>query len=212
MRKSEMVIFIIVLASFAVSFWAYPNMPGVIITHWDLYGQPNGYMNQFWGSFLPPLISLFLFILFFVLQRILPLKENIEKFRKEFDYFMIFLFLFLFYLNNLSIMWNFGLNFSLVRFIVPAFALMWYVCGEVLEKSKRNWFFGIRTPWTLNSDSVWDKTHKLGGILFKASGIISLLGMIFVNWAFFLVIASISVSGIIVVVHSYFIYKQEKNN
>jgi uncharacterized membrane protein len=210
MKKTQILIFLIILCSFATSLLAYPQMPENIASHWNLYGQPDGYMPKSAGTFLLPLVSLFLFVLFLILQKIFPLKENIEKFRKEFDYFMIILFLFFFYLNNLSIMWNLGLSFSFIRFIVPAFALLWYFCGEVLEKSKRNWFFGIRTPWTLSSDAVWDKTHKLGGMLFKISGIISLLGMIFINWAFVLVIASISVSGIVTVVHSYFLYKEQK--
>ncbi|MCD6528067.1 SdpI family protein [bacterium] len=102
-----------------------------------------------------------------IIPKIDPLKKNLEKFRNYFERFFILLFLFLFYLYLLTIFWNLGLRFYIGQAMIPALAILFYYCGVLLEKAKRNWFIGIRTPWTLSSDEVWDKTHQLGGRLFN---------------------------------------------
>jgi uncharacterized membrane protein len=94
--------------------------------------------------------------------------------------------------------------------MVPAFAILFYYAGILIEKSKRNYFIGIRTPWTLTSDEVWDKTHRLGGKSFKAAGIASLAGLLFPKIAFYLVIGLVLTAAIISVVYSYLIWRQAK--
>jgi len=97
------------------------------------------------------------------------------------------------------------------RFIAPAFAAIFFYAGVLISKTKRNWFIGIRTPWTLSSDSVWNKTHKLGGALFKICGLFALLGVIFYKAAIFLILVPVLLSTIIVIVYSYKLFRIEKN-
>ena len=93
--------------------------------------------------------------------------------------------------------------------MVPAFSALFYLAGVMLSKAKRNWFIGIRTPWTLSSDRVWDKTHRLGAKLFKASAIIGLFGIVFINYAFVLMIAPVLASAVISIVYSYMEYNRK---
>ena len=67
----------------------------------------------------------------------------------------------------------------MTKFIIPAFAVLLFYIGILIKHAKRNWFIGIRTPWTLSSDKVWDKTHALGGKLFQVSAVITLGGIFF---------------------------------
>ncbi len=78
-----------------------------------------------------------------------------------------------------------------------------------MEKAKRNWFIGIRTPWTLNSDAVWDKTHRIGGRLFKAAGIVALLGVFFPNHAILLILVPAILVASFTIIYSYFEYQRE---
>ncbi|MEM1558578.1 MAG: SdpI family protein [Candidatus Bathyarchaeia archaeon] len=55
--------------------------------------------------------------------------------------------------------------------------LLLFYTGILCENAKKNWFIGIRTHWTLSSDRVWETTHKLGGKLFKTTGVIGILGV-----------------------------------
>ena len=86
---------------------------------------------------------------------------------------------------------------------------MTYSIGILLEKAKRNWFIGIRTPWTLSSDKVWDKTHKLGSKLYKYAAVFPLLGIVFQNYAFYLTIFSLVGVSLYLVVYSYLEFKKE---
>jgi len=118
--------------------------------------------------------------------------------------------LFLFYLYLLTILWNFGNKFSMNQVLSPAFGILFFYCGILIEKVKRNWFIGIKTPWTLSNEKVWDKTHQLGGKLFKIVGIIAFLGIIFPNYTFFLILFPVIAVSIYTVVYSYFEYQKEK--
>jgi len=210
MKRNELIIFIIILLFFAVGIYLYPQMPAKMASHWDIQNQVNGYISKFWGLFLMPLVSVGMFLLLVLIPKIDPLKDNIEKFRKYFDNFIVLLIIFLFYIHLLTIFWNFGLKFNMGQLMMPAMAILFYCCGILIEKTKRNWFIGIRTPWTLSSDKVWDKTHQLGGKLFKIVGIITFLGIILPNYAFFLIFFPVIIASIYIIIYSYFEYRKEK--
>ena len=177
-------------------------------SHWNLKGEVNGYLPKFWGLFLMPILSVLLLGLFLVIPNLDPKKENIKKFKKYYDGFIFVIILFLFYLYLLTIFWNLNYRFDFIKFIIPPFALLFFYLGILIENAKRNWFIGIRTPWTIESEKVWDKTHKLGGILFKICGLISLTGLLIPQIAFFMVIIPIMLSTIITIIYSYIEYKK----
>ncbi len=198
-----------IVLSCAVGIYFFPQMPDKMASHWNFRGQVDDYMPKFWGLFLMPIISLAMFLMFLAIPRIDPLKANIDKFRKYFDIFIVLIILFLFYIYLLSIVWNLGFEFNMTRFLAPAFGLLFYYAGILVENAKRNWFIGIKTPWTLSSDKVWDKTHQLGGKLFKISGSIAFLGIIFPSYAVFLVIVPALLFTAYTVLYSYLEYRKE---
>ncbi len=212
MRKSEAIILIIIFLSFAFGINIYHCMPDMMASHWNFQGQVDGYMPKFWGLFLMPIITMALLLLFIFIPRIDPLKENIKKFRKYFDGFIVLLVLFMFCLYVLTILWNLGLRFSMNRLLSAALGILFFYSGVLVENARRNWFIGIRTPWTLSSESVWDKTHRLGGKLFKASGIIAFLGIFFPDYLFWLVFIPLIVASVYLTFYSYFEYRKEKGN
>jgi uncharacterized membrane protein len=209
MKTASIIALLIIILTFAIGIYFYPLMPDKLASHWSAQGQVNSYMPKFWGLFLMPLISVVLLALFLLIPKTDPLKENIAKFRKYFDGFIILLFLFLFYIYLLSIFWNLNLKYNMIQALMPAFAVLFYYMGILISNAKRNWFIGIRTPWTLSSEAVWDKTHQLGGKMFKASAIIALLGMFFQQAAIFFVLIPIIFTAIYTIVFSYFQYQKE---
>jgi uncharacterized membrane protein len=149
-----------------------------------------------------------LLLLFAAIPRVDPLRQNIEKFRSQYDFFILGLTAFMFYVFALTIIWNLGLKFSMSTALVPAFALLVFFLGIFLGNVKRNWFVGIRTPWTLADDRVWDKTHKLGSKLFKVGGIVTLFGAFFPIAAFYFIFFPIVVVSLFLVFYSYLEYKK----
>jgi uncharacterized membrane protein len=116
---------------------------------------------------------------------------------------------FLFYIYLLSIAWNLEYRFNMTRMILPAIGILFFYIGILVENAKRNWFIGIRTPWTLSSDKVWAKTHKLGGKLFKIAGVIAFLGILLQKYSIWLLLVPALIAGLYPVVYSYFEYQKE---
>ena len=168
MKKSRIAVIIIIILSFLVAVSFYPKAPDKIASHWNAQGEADSYMSKFWGLFFMPFVILGLFLLFIAIPKIDPLRANYEKFRKYYDGLVLTVILFMFYIYMLSVVWNTGRQFNMTLCMVPAIGLLFYYLGIIVENAKRNWFVGIRTPWTLSSDIVWEKTHKIGGKLFKA--------------------------------------------
>jgi len=208
LRKSEIISLLIIMISFIIGIYFYSLLPDKVASHWNARGEVDGYMSKFGGLFLMPIISLVLLLLFIIIPKIDPLKHNIEKFRKYFDGFIVLMMLFLFYLYILTILWNIGVRFNFVHLLVPIFSIFFYYCGILIQKAQRNWFIGIRTPWTLSNEQVWNKTHKIGGILFKIAGIISLIGILLPEYALFFVICPVIIASLFPVIYSYFAYQK----
>lgn len=209
MRKSEIIVIGIILLSFVVGIYFYPQMPEKIAFHWNSQGQVDGYMSKFYGLFLMPFISVGLFLLFVLIPKIDPLKANIDKFRKYYGGFIVLLIVFLFYFYLLTIFWNIGMRFNMIQVLAPAFGILFYYCGILIENAKRNWFIGIRTPWTLSSEKVWEKTHKIGGKLFKIAGVIALFGVFFQRYALFFILVPVILVATYTIVYSYFEFQTE---
>ena len=209
MRKSTIIVLGVILLSFIIGTYIYHQMPDKIASHWNAQGQVDGYMSKFWGVFLMPFISLGLFLLFVIIPKIDPLKQNIQKFRKYYDLFIILFITFLFYLYLLTVFWNLNFRFNMIQMLLPAFGILFYYIGILTENTKRNWFIGIRTPWTLSNDKVWYKTHKLGGKLFKITGIIAFLGILYQKYALLFVLVPAIIVTFYVFVYSYFEYQKQ---
>jgi len=207
-RKSEIITGLIVVTIFVLALNIFPQLPDKIATHWNPQGQVDSYMAKTWGVFFLPTISVILWLLFLIIPRIDPKKENIQKFRKYFDGFIILLFLFLLFIYLLTIFWNLGYHFNMIRFMAPAVGILFYYVGILVSNAQPNWSIGIRTPWTLSDKVVWQKTHHLGGILFRICSILSFIGILWTKIAFFLVIGPVIASAIICVIYSYWLYKK----
>jgi len=210
MKKSMFLIIGMVILSFAIGLFFYPKMPIEMASHWDATGNVNGYMGRAWGIYLMPVLTAALTLLLLALPYVDPLKKNVDKFRKYYEGFVIMFVAFMLYLYLLTIIWNLGYRFSMIQMLVPSFAVLFYYCGIMMQHTKRNWFIGIKTPWTLSSDVVWDKTHKLGAILFKITGLICLIGFILPSYTIWLVIVPVLTVAIVLFVYSYVVYRKMK--
>lgn len=199
----------LVILLFAVSAFFYPQLPDKLASHWNAAGQADGYSSKFWGLFLLPIIALAFSIMLLFIPRLDPLKANVEKFKSYYYGFIIVFLLFFLYLHVLTIVFNMGYTLNMTLFLIPAFAAMFYFMGVMVSKAKRNYFIGIRTPWTLASDTVWDKTHALGGKLFKIAALISLIGLLFGQYAIWFMMAPVMLASIVTIVYSYVVFRKE---
>lgn len=196
---------LLIVLSYLITILIYPNLPQTISIHWDTNSQVNGTADKL-SIFLLPLIMTILFVILIHLPKLDPLSKSSGSLPYGYDVFIMALIIFLLYIHILSIIWNVGYRFNFTQFLSPAFALLFFSLSILFEKIERNWFIGIRTPWTLTSDIVWKKTHSLASALFKMISIISLIGLLIPN--FLLIIVPPLVVGFICIIYSYWIYKK----
>jgi uncharacterized membrane protein len=189
MRPATFAMLVLLLLIFVLGVAVYPRLPAQVVSHWNAAGEVNGTMPRFWGVFLLPIISAAVLGLLLLVPRLDPLRENIAKFRSYYDGFLIVFLLFLLYLEGLILAWNLGITFSFIVWLVPAFAVLFYAAGVLTGHARRNWSIGIRTPWTISDEKVWERTHRLGGKLFKAAAILTLPGMLLPDYAILFVLS-----------------------
>lgn len=209
MRKSEIIIFSMILLSLIISIYFYPRMPEQMASHWNARGQVDGYLPKLKGLFLIPFILIGLGLLFVAIPRIDPLKANIEKFRRYYDGFIILFFIFMLSIHFQVILWNIGIKISPNVILPIGLGVLFFYTGILFENAERNWFIGIRTPWTLSNEKVWSKTHKIGGKLFKIAGVIAFLGVLFQKYALFFIIVPVILIAVYTIIYSYFEYQKE---
>jgi uncharacterized membrane protein len=210
-RNTIIVASILIIFATLVGIALWDRLPEQMASHWDANDQVNGYMSRFWSVFLMPLITTGLFLLFLAIPNIDPLKANIAQFRETFNLFIVLFVGFMLYIYFLTLLWNLGYTgFNMSEAMLPALGLLFFFLGYLMRKSKRNFFIGIRTPWTLSSDRVWDETHRVGSVLFMISGVLAFLGSFFGGMtAFWFIFVPMMVSVLVTLVYSYILYQRE---
>jgi len=210
MKKIWLIVGIIWTVSIIMSIAFYSQLPEKVDSHWNAQGEVNGQISKFWGAFLSPVLILGIFLLFYIIPKIDPLKDNIKKFQNVYHGLILVIIIFLFLIHLQTLLWNSGVKINPANTTPAIVGLIFLYLGFTLKKLKRNWFIGIRTPWTISSDMVWKKTHELGSKLFLIVGIITLTGLLFPTYSFWLLLVPVFASVLILFVYSYLEYRKEK--
>ena len=206
MRKAIIASALILALQFLLAFYLYPQMPEQMAIHWGLSGDANGYGSRLFGLFFIPSISLLVFPFMLALPRLDP-SGGIERFRGGYEWFIFGFLFYMTYVYMLSLAWNLGWRFSFTRLLAPAVGLLFMGIGRLLRDARQNWFLGIRTPWTLSSEEIWDKTHDVGGKLFIVSGALASLGALTEGWfSLVLMVGPGIFTGIYLFIYSYIEY------
>jgi uncharacterized membrane protein len=209
-KTTIILVTIIIALATLTSLLLWNQLPDPMASHWGVDDQVNGYISKFWGAFIMPVMSIGMFLLFLVLPSIDPLKANVAKFRGIFNTFIVLMMVFMTYMHGLTLAWNLGYTgFRMSVAMLPGIGLLFIFIGFLIEKSKRNFFIGIRTPWTLSSDTVWDETHRVGGLLFKISGVLALIGAFFPDYAFWFLFLPMIGASLFSVIYSYILFRRE---
>jgi uncharacterized membrane protein len=187
----------------------YDQLPEQIAVHWDINGNPDRVVprDQAWENFwLMPAVMVGFILLTLVLPWLSPRQFEVERFRSTYGYVMALAVVLFGYIQLLLLWGSLHPEAPTSRLLVAGILVFFAFLGNVLGRVRRNFWVGIRTPWTLASENVWNRTHRLGGWLFVAYGIAGSLAVLLgvpLLWVFvpFIVVA------LVPVLYSLVIYK-----
>ena len=211
LKKTNIILLGIVLLTISVTAGLYSRLPEKMASRWNAKGEVDGYMSKLTAVWLMPMIMIVVIAVFKLLPKIDPKKENYKKFAPYYDGFIIVFCVFLLSIQFFMLLWNLGVKLGINAFTAVAVGLLFFYIGILCQHAKRNWFIGIRTPWTLSSDTVWDKTHKIGGKLFKAAGLVTIGGAFFSDYVLFFIIVPVLGVAAFTLIYSYIEFQREKN-
>ena len=187
----------------------YPSLPEQVPTHWGLRGEPDDWMPKWPGAFLPPLLGAGVWVLLLVLRRIDPRRAHYESFRSTFWLLLNVLLSFFALLHVVSLGTALGWPLDAGRAILLAVGLLFIALGSYLPRVRSNWWIGIRTPWTLESERVWRETHRLAGRTFTAGGLLTMgAALLPPELRPVVALAGLLVAGFVPAVYSYLAYRR----
>lgn len=197
----------VIAITWLVAFIYEPKLPEQVPSHWNIHGEVDGYMSKPWGVYLMPMISLFSSILLMLLPKIAPKGFKLDQAKKVYE--IIVLVMALFYLGIMVLSFEAGLNraIDMNQWVLVGMGALFIIIGNYLSKVPRNFFLGIRTPWTLASDKVWYKTHRMGSWVFVIAGVFAVVGGL-LKWPFSWMIIAVIAAALLPVIYSLVIYKQ----
>jgi len=173
--KSEIISLSAIAAAIAVSIASYGSLPERVISHWNFAGQADGWSSRNFHVFFFPLLLVALYLMFLLLPLVDPKKERYAEFSKVYSIMRSLFMLVFFSVYLTATLANLGYGVNVGRIVPFIIGVMMIVIGNYMGKIKNNWFVGIKTPWTLSSETVWQKTHRLGGLMFVLFGLIMMV-------------------------------------
>ncbi len=201
-----------IAGAFLLSAAVYSRLPSPMATHWGINGQPNGYSSRVVGAFLMPALALVLWAFLRGLPIIDPRRANYARFQGTYDLVVNAVITLLAAIHvvvlGTALHWPVPRIDRMAPLGVGALMLL---LGNVLPRARPNWWFGIRTPWTLSSDTVWTRTHRVGGYFMTAAGAIAICSVFLPPAAGFVVfMVAVLGASLASVVYSYVVWKEEQ--
>lgn len=200
----------LILAALVISLALFSSLPAEMISHWNASGQPDGSTSRTSAVFLVPGMMVMMNLILMGIPLIDPLKHNIDTFRSSYNILIVVINVYMLYIHLVTLLWNLGLRVDMNLLLAPAMGVLFYAAARLMEKAKRNWFIGVRTPWTLSSDTVWEKTHRRAALIFKGMAALMLLMLVLPGWFLLILIVPIFAAMIYLVIYSYVLFRQEK--
>ena len=201
---------LVVAFLFALAAWAWGLAPDRVPVHWNLHGQVDRMGGKAEGLLIGPCVALGIYLLMLFIPRLDPGRANYAHFLGSWHGLRLMLLAVVAVIQVAVVTALLGHRVDMSRLMPLLLGVMWVVLGSFLGKLRPNWFFGVRTPWTLSSKDSWVKTHRVAGFGFVGVGLVwilsSFLGRAWVFVGCFILLFAMILG---VVVYSYLVWKRD---
>lgn len=207
--KNEIPLIAIVSLPFIYLAYIWNELPEKVPMHWNIKGEIDRFGEKSELLLIPILLPLLVYIIFLIVPKTDP-KNKISKMGNKYQHIKILLTTFMSILALFIIYTAKNQSFANPNYIVLLVGILYIILGNYFKTIKANYFIGIRTPWTLENETVWKETHKLGGKMWFVGGIIVVISSLILekqlNFTIFMIITGIIT--IIPIAYSYFKFKK----
>lgn len=213
-RSTTRFVTLVIGIQILIALITYPFLPEMVPSHWNIAGQVDSYIPKLLNAILLPGITIAMYLLLRRLTAAGPTLDPDSQRRSVEFTDRILPALALLFLAIQSIVIATALHFSVnVPFIISLLvSLLFIYIGNFMGKLRRNFWSGIRTPWTLANDIVWERTHRLGSWLFVAAGLVGVVTSFIVPLRIWGVVGSLLLVILILYIYSYIIYRRLETN
>ena len=209
--KTELIPLFLVFVSILSSLYFYKNFPDLVPIHWNMAGEADSWGSPFKSAFMFPVLNIGIYLLFLIIPYMDPKKERYEQFASTYHIFKTAIILFLSLIYFTASFSALGYDINITRVVTTFVGALFVVIGNYMSKIKQNWFLGIRTPWTLSSEEVWNKTHRLGGKMFLLSGLLMMSISYFdIKYRIAIVVTILLLSVLVSPLYSFYLYNKEE--
>lgn len=208
-KKTDIIAVLVVVASLVHLIIVYPSLPAQVVTNWGFNGNVDySSKSMLWLLWA---INAGMIPLFFVIPKIDPKGKSYAKVDGFYTYFRLAMVVFLAVMMEITILSaNDPYRFNVGKISVLGLSLLFIFIGNYLPKCKQSFTMGIKTMWTLSDERVWNKTHRLGGVLFVISGVVTLAAGLFLSEKLMFAVTMVVTLGtcIVTIVYSYLLYRK----
>jgi len=175
---------LIIMGMFVTAYYVYPAMPEKFPTHWNFDGHIDGYASKVFRVYLFPVLTLAIAFLMPLVCYMDPRKERFKPFAKPWEVIQFIFVLFLAYMFFVMLYIVAHPGVSMNPFMMMGLGILFVLLGNYMGKIRQNYTVGIRVPWTIDNEEVWNRTHRFGGWCFVVAGLIVMMNAYFnfISW------------------------------
>lgn len=207
--KLSRIIPMLIVAMFAFSGVMYFLLPDDVPTHWNAAGEVDDTSPKLMAVLIMPVLSVVLWRLLTIVPKIDPRREAYEQFAQTYQQVVVGI---MFFMALIHVATLFGTwQEDVVPYVIAiGVSALFILIGNVMGRTRANYFFGFRTPWTLSSDRVWRKSNRMMGRIFVIVGILTILSVLInPSLGIGVLLISILIGAIGGTVYSYLLYRSE---
>jgi len=173
-RKVFLFEILLIAAAIAATVVLYPHLPARVPTHWNIHMEPDRYAPKLAFCFFGPGFMAMVMVLTWLFPWLSPKRFQMDAFWSTYHQVMLLCFGMMAYLYAAMLWADSGRAIDMGRAILSGVCLFVVLFGNLMGKLRRNFYLGVRTPWTLASERVWNATHRFAAKTFVACGLAGL--------------------------------------
>ena len=208
----DILILAVIAIQVIVAVYGLAVLPDTVPIHWGINGQADGYGSKWMGMLLYPLLSIGIYALVRVLlvagPHMEPQGDTLANL-KLVKTILAGIILFMLTIQMVTIAESLGVGFDMSLVIMLALSVLFIFLGNYMGKVRRNFWMGVRTPWSLANAVVWERTNRMGGWLFVAVGLIGIPSSFVPALRLWGILVPIVAATVFLYIYSYVCYRQQ---